>query len=205
MGTENDPTKKYLEAVDKYQSRLTQLWKVIFKRVASSLKALVSFMKKLVAVAKQIATVVGKSVIDKFLQAANMVQGLLSRIPNLLKAALRLGKKIIELIRKAADPNKILGTLKKLFIKYIKMLKEIYAQIIEMVKQLDVLGTVLTIISNFKSALQLMFSWIAEVTRANDAVNKARKLLKKAMKEMKSEMKQATVLRKEVMKLKAAA
>ena len=85
------------------------------------------------------------------------------------------------------------------------MVKEIFGRISEMAKQLDVLGPMLSIINSFKNALRMIFSWIKEVTRINDAVVKTKRLLKKVIKEMKKEVKEAEKMRKEVMKLKIAA
>lgn len=205
MPEDNDPTKKYLEAVERYQANLFKLWKVTFKKAASSLKALIGFLKNVTKAAAQLAATVGKKVVDRVLAAGQYVEEMVSKIPLVVKAALRLGKKIIQLIRKAVDPNKIIGTLKKLFVRYVKMLREIFGYIQEMAKQLDVLGTVLMVINSFKRVLQVMLSWIADVTRANDAVVKVKRMLKKVIKEMRRELKEAEKMRKEVVRLKPAA
>lgn len=205
MAAENDPTKKFLEAAQKYQSRLLYLWKNIFKKVKSYLKSMASFVNNFIAAAKQLASTIGKSVVDKFVKAAQWVVQEVQALPNAIKAAMRFGKKVIALIQKAADPNKIISTLKKLFSRYVRMVKEIFGRISEMAKQLDVLGPMLSIINSFKNALRMIFSWIKEVTRINDAVVKTKRLLKKVIKEMKKEVKEAEKMRKEVMKLKIAA
>ena len=203
--TENDPTQKFLDATQKYQTRLFQLWKVTFKRVASYLKSLVSFIDNVIKAAAQLASTVGKAVVKKVTEAGLYVKNMIKRIPQMLKNAMKLGKRIIALIKKAADPNAIINTLKKLFRKYVMMFREIFGTITEMVKQLDILGTVLAVVNTFKRVLQMMLSWIGEVTRVNDAVVRSKRLLNKVLKEMRKEVKEAEKMRKEVAKLKVAA
>jgi len=205
MAQENDPTQKFLEATERYQSLLQNLWKVVFKKVNSILRAMTSFLTKFIAQAKDLVATVGKAVVNKVVDIGQHIIRLITQIPNALKAALRFGKKIVALIKKATDPNAIISTLKKLFSRYVRMMQEIFGFISELLSDLDIIGTALSVVNTFKRVLQMMFSWIAEVTRANDAVVKSKRMLKKVVKEMKKEMKEAVKLRKEVMKLKIAA
>ncbi len=205
MQQENDPTQKFLEATQKHQTLLHYLWKTVFKKVNSILKSMASFLTKFIAEASKMIVIVGKAVVNRVVEVGQKIIRLITQIPNALKTALRFGKKIIALINKATDPNKIISALKKLFSRYVKMLQEIFGYITELASQLDVIGTAFSIVYTFKSVLQAMFSWISEVTRANDAAAKARRMLKKVLKEMKKDMKELVKLRKEVKKLKVAA
>ncbi|MGC1505960.1 MAG: hypothetical protein WA782_17700 [Sulfitobacter sp.] len=204
MAEDNDPTKKFLDATEKYQERLLNLWKVVFKKVSAHLKSMVSFVRKVVNVGKELAATVGKSVVDKVVGAGQMVEEMITTIPNLLKVALLLGKRIIAKIKKAVDPNEVIAPLKKLFTRYVRLIKEIFAFVTNLIQQLDILGAVFGVISTFQSVLRLIFSWIADVTGAKDGALKAKKMLKKVWKEMKKEVKEAELLRKQVMKLKVA-
>lgn len=205
MAQENDPTQRFLTVTQNYQAKLTYLWKTIFKKVTSILGTATSFLGKVIAEAAKFQMVVGKTVVKKVVEVGQWVIDLTAQIPVALKAAIKFGRRIITLITKATDPNKIIGTLKKLFSRYISMLQEIFGSIQQLTSQLDVIGTVLSLVGTFKAALQAMFSWISEVTRATDAVVKAKRLLKKVMKELKQDIKETVKLRKEVMKLKKAA
>lgn len=205
MPEANDPTKTFLDATHRYQERLFDLWKVVFKKVKTMLKTMVSFVTNVISKAKELALVVGKAVIDKVVDFGSAVVGFIETIPITLKSALRLGKKIIALIEKATDPARIVSTLKKLFSRYMRQIREIYDGIVNFVSQLEILGTIFSVVSSFKQALRALFSWITDVTRANDGVVRAKRLLKKIIKQMRLEVKAADKLRKQVMKLKIAA
>ncbi|GAA6175675.1 hypothetical protein [Sulfitobacter pacificus] len=205
MADDEDPTKKFLDATEKFQERLHKLWKVVFKKVSSHLKSMVSFIRQVVNVAKELAATVGKSVVDKVLRAGQVVEATITALPILLKTTLLLGKRIIAVIKKALDPKAVIVALKKLFARYVRMLIQIFVYITNLIQELDILGTVFSIIGTFQSVLRMIFSWITEVTGAKAGTAKAQGLLKKVWKEMKKEVKEAQLLRKEVMKLKVPA
>lgn len=205
MAQENDPTQKFLEATERYQTILTRLWKVVFKKVASIMRALTSFLTKFIAQAKDLVTTIGKKAVNTLIGTGQRLIDLIQGTPNRLKAAIRFGKKIVALIKKAVDPNKIINTLKKLFRRYVQMIQDIANFVSELISNLDIIGTALGVVNTFKRVLQMMFAWIADVTRANDAALKAKRMLKKVQKDMKREVKEAIKLRREVMKLKVAA
>lgn len=205
MPQENDPTQQFLEATQKYQTKLHYLWKTVFKKVNSILRSLVSFLNKFITEAAKMIPAVGKSVVNRVIDVGQGIIRLIQNIPNAIKQALRYGKKIISLISKATDPNKIISTLKKLFNRYVRMIQEIYGWINELATNLDIIGTAFSVVNTFKRVLQALFSWISEITRANDAALKAKRMLKKVQKEIKKDKKELIKLRKDVMRLKKAA
>lgn len=202
MATPNDPTKPVLRAVEKYQERLFELWKVIFKKINSKFNAARKFFDNVVTKGQDIASKVGQAVVDKIVGFRQRLFSALEAVPNIAKSAIKLGNKIIALIRKAADPNKIIGTLKRLFSRYVKMLREILGYVADLVGVLDPLGKALAVIDSFKNVLRLVVSWVAEVSAANAAVKKAKTMLKKVIKTLKREVKEATLLRKEVLNMR---
>lgn len=204
MATSNDPTAPVLRAVEAYQSRLFELWKVTFKKVNAKFNAARSFFDNVINRGEEIASKVGKAVVDRLAQLGQGVFAVIDTVPGACKSALRLGNKIIALIRKAADPNRIIGTLKKLFHRYVKMLRDIYAGVVDFLSALDPLATALAVVNTFRNVLRLVVSWVGEVSGANSAVKKARSLVKRAVKAMKLEIKEAIRLRKQVLKLKPA-
>ncbi|MCX7558002.1 hypothetical protein OS190_00380 [Sulfitobacter sp. F26204] len=205
MPQENDPTQRYLEATQKYQTKLHYLWKTVFKKVNSILRTLTSFLNKFIAEAAKMIAIVGKAAVNKVIDVGQRIIQLVAQIPNALKQGLRYGRKIISLITKAKDPNKIISTLKKLFARYVRMIQEIHGWINDLASNLDVIGTAFSVVNAFKRLLQAMFSWITEITRANDAALKVKRLLKKVQKEIKKDKKELIKLRKDVMRLKKAA
>ena len=200
----NDPTAPVLRAVENYQKRLFELWKVVFKKIDSKFKTATKFFDNIVTKGEEIASKVGKAVVDKIIGYRDTVFGALDTVPTIVKSALRLGNKIIALIRKAADPNKIINTMKRLFMRYVKMLKDIFALVKQFFDALNPLGAALAIVNTFRNVLRLVVSWITEVSGANSAVKKAKSLLKRVVKAMKQEIKEAILLRKKVLKMKPA-
>lgn len=204
MALANDPTAPVLDAVERYQARLFELWKVVFKKIESKFKTSAKFFENVATKGGEIASKVGQGVVDKIVGFKDCVFGVLEFVPAAVKSALRLGNKIIALIRKAADPNRIINTMKRLFMRYVKMLKDIFARISEFLDVLNPLGAVLTIVNSFRNVLRLIVKWVGDVSNANSAVKKAKSLLKKVVKAMKREIKEAVLLRKKVLKLKPA-
>lgn len=200
----NDPTAPVLRAVETYQQRLFHLWKVVFKQINAKFSTATKFFDNLVTKGHEIASKVGQAVVDRILGLKDRVFGALEAVPNIVKSALRLGNKIISLIRKAVDPNRIIGTLKRLFMRYVKMLREVFGWVSDFFSALNPLGAALAIVNTFRNVLRLVVSWIGEVSGANSAVKKAKSLLKRVVKAMKVEIKEAVRLRKDVLKLKPA-
>src|SRR6056297_1572475 len=166
MATTNDPTAPVLRAVEMYQSRLFELWKTVFKKINAKFSAASKFFDNMVAKGGEIASKVGQAVVDKIVGFRDRVFGALESVPQIVKSALRLGNKIIATIRKAADPTKILGVLKRLFVRYVKMLKDIYAWVQDMFEALDPLGAALAVVNSFRNVLRLLVSWVTDVGTA---------------------------------------
>ena len=204
MPQDNDPTKKFADATARYQKRLLDLWKSVLKKVFTRIKPMLSFVGTLITKGAQLVGKIGKGVFQTIQRTYNIVLKAIDAIPSMIKRVLRLGDKILALLRKAADPMKIIKALKSLFSRYVSLLKEVFAKVVDFMVQLDVLGRALAVINGLKAMLRLVFAWIVDVTRAVDAIGKAKKILRTVVKEMKKEIKEATKLRKEVMQLKAA-
>lgn len=203
-----DPLTRDLDeirtSIEGWQTQLFHLWKVVFKKIKSKLKSAVSFFDKVVTEGRRIASTVGSKVIDKIVDAAKRLGFLLERIPQLLKNAHRLGKKILSIIAKAADPSKIIGTMKRLVTRYINMIKEIYRFLFDFLSYIDALGAALAIINTFKTVLRLVLSWIADVTGVMSVLRKISNMVRKIVKKMKVEIRDAIKTSKKAARLKAA-
>lgn len=199
MAQENDPLKPVLQAVQAYQQRILEIWKGIFKKLSALLGKSRSFFDKIIQNAKDIAGKVGKGAVDTVVNLCGQVFGALDEVPLLAKQALKLGQRIIDTIQKAADPNKAIKLVKKLFQAYVKLFARIAELVFQMMDALDPLGKALRIIDTFRLALVMIFKWIADVPVT--AVGKARTLLKKVAKLLRAEIKEALKFAKEVRKL----
>ncbi|MGF1444694.1 MAG: hypothetical protein ACFBRM_00665 [Pikeienuella sp.] len=200
----NDPTAPVLRAVQTYQVRLFQLWKMVFKKINSKFSSAKGFFQNAFTRGVEIASKVGKSVVNTVVTVGQRVLAAVDTVPGLARQALRLGNKIIGLIMKAADPNKIIAQMKKHFVRYVRMLREIFAWVTDFLAALNPLGTALSVINGFKVVLRFVADWITDVGSAVGAVKKAKSLLKRVVKEMRKEVKEAILLRKQVLKLKPA-
>jgi hypothetical protein len=202
MAQTNDPTAPVLRAVETYQSRLFELWKGLFKKIASKFSGAAKFFDNVVAKGHEIASKVGQAVVDGIVAYTERVFGALEAIPALARRAIRLGNRIIALIRRAADPNRILGTLKKLFSRYVKMLKDIFGWLRDFYEALDPLGKALAVVNTFRNVLRLVVKWVGQVSGANSAVRKAKGLVKKVVRAMQREIRDAVRMRREVLRLR---
>lgn len=188
----------------KWQDRLFDLWKVVFKKIASRLKATVSFIAKVVKNAATLVATVGKKAVKMIESAGNYIETVLQRVPVLVKKTMRFGAKVLDIIARGGDPKRLVGTLKRMVTRYVNMVREIYRYVLDFMTQLDVLGMALTIVNTFKNVLRLVVSWIVEVSGADSAVRKAKSLLRKVVKALKIEIRDAIKMGKEASRLKPA-
>lgn len=202
MAKKDDPTQKFLVAIQKYQAFLQRLLKAVFKKVFTFVKTVVTFVKKLIAEAGKLAATIGKSALDQLKKLGPRLMNMAALILNMLKAAIRLGQRLVSMIKKGADPNKVIQVLKKLFASYVRMMKDLFVRITEFLQILDLIGAVLKVVDNVKRVLQMIFAWITEVSGAKAVVTKSTQMLKKVMTEFKKELREAEKLRGEAMKLK---
>jgi len=205
MGAEKDLTEPFLKATVRYQARMTQMLKVVFKKIASETRTLIRFGDMILAYGEEIAGKVGKSVVQAIGSAYTVVKRLLQAIPKAIKAVLRMGNKIIALLRKAADPKKIIASLKKLFTRYVRMVLEVFGNVQDFFAQLNILEKALAVVSRFSAVLRMIVAWIADVSGAYNGVRKAKSLLKSLVRVMKKEAKELRQLQRDVARLKAPA
>lgn len=204
MPATTDPLQRVAKATETYQDHLQDLWKGGLKKLASELKPMIAFGANLIRQGKAIVGTIGASVMKTIETAYAAITRALKAIPDLVKAALDVGRKILALVAKAANPGKVAGALKKLFARYVALMKEIVSYVAWFVNELDVLGKALAVVEKFKSVLKFVASWIADVSGALGAVKKAKALLVKVQKTLKGALKEALTLQKDVAKLKAA-
>ena len=204
MAQANDPLKPVLDAVWRYQKRIQELIGSVFNKLRSSMGKAIAFMDNVVKYAKEIAKKVGKGVVNTIVSMRNRIFAAVNAVPGLAKSALKLGYRIIATIQKAADPNKVIKVVKKLFQTYVRMIRQLADYVSDMVAALDPVGKALKVIATFRLVLQMVFKWIADVSGAATAVAKTRSLVRKAAKLLRAEVKDAVRVVKEVQRLKPA-
>ena len=204
MAAAKDPFRPVLEAVTRYQETLGHLLKKVFRKIASTVAPLRRFVDPLAARAKEIGSTVGKAVVDRVLAAARAVLGAVDAVPEALRVAVRLGKKILALVGSAADPARVAGTVKRLFTRYVRLFRDILAAVGDLLGQLSPLETALGVIASLRHVLGTAFAWIADVTGAASAVKKIKAMVRKAVKAIRRKVKEAVALRRTVQKLQPA-
>lgn len=200
-----DKSVEEIEAhIHKWQARLMDLWKNIFKKVAAKLKSTVFFVSRVLKDAAKIVATVGKKVVDTMQGAVRFIQDTLSRTPMLIKKALRFGSKVLDVIRKGGDPKKLAGTLKRMVTRYANMVRQIARSVTDFLKELDVLGGVLSVVNAFKTVLSFIVPWILEVASVSAAIRKVTSLLRKVVKALRTEVRDAVKMSKKASRLKPA-
>ncbi len=190
--------------INQWQSRLFNLWKVVFKKVAAKLKSTVFFVSRVLKETGKIVSTVGKKVVETMQRSVSFIEDTLKRTPMLIKMALRFGSKIIAVIRKGMEPKKLAGTLKRMVTRYANMVRRIATSVTDFLKEIDVLGGVLSIVNAFKTALSFIVPWILEVASVSSAIRKVSSLLRKVVKLMKTEVRDAVKMSKKASRLKPA-
>ncbi|OBY26264.1 hypothetical protein [Leisingera sp. JC1] len=201
MAPSNDPVEFVEKAVDKLHARMFYYLKTVWKRIRALLTPLSKFLKNVISGAKSLAKTVGKAAVKQVTSAAQFILKLIDRVELTLKNLVKLGKRILDTIRKNKDRSRVIRILKTVIRKYVEMIRQVWGWVQEIWDELGVLDTALSIISRFASVLQLIFRWIRDVTGILDAVKKAKALLKKVVKTLRLEVKQAIRLLKDVAKL----
>lgn len=201
-----DPFARVLAEVvstlSSWQARLFELWKVTFKSIAAKLKPALKFIARLIKDAAKIAVAVGRSSVERVINAGDNILSALSRIPVLLRAAIRLGKTLLSLIRKSTDPKRLVSTLKRLATRYVNMVREISSHISELVRHLNVLADALAVINKLRIVLKVLFSWTAEVTSIAETIKKVARRLSKMGKAVTREAKQVGNIIKLIIQLR---
>ena len=112
-----------------------------------------------------------------------------------------LGKRILNTIKKEADKTKLVRTLKTVVRKYVDAMRKVFAWVNEIWRELDLLNRALMVLDGFRSILQIVFRWIAEVSVVLTTLKTAQRLLKQVWKPLKKEIKDALRLGKDMAKI----
>jgi len=200
-GDKNDPVKAVERGVERLHKRITFYLKTLWKRVRTLLKPLRTFLKKVMKVVKKIAATVGKRVIEGLVRAATRLLDLFDRVEKLLSTMFLLGKRILNTIKKEADKTKLVRTLKTVVRKYVDAMRKVFAWVNEIWRELDLLNRALMVLDGFRSILQIVFRWIAEVSVVLTTLKTAQRLLKQVWKPLKKEIKDALRLGKDMAKI----
>ncbi|WP_027258245.1 MULTISPECIES: hypothetical protein [Leisingera] len=201
MAPSNDPVEFVEKGVSKLHARMLYYLKTVWKRIRALLTPLSKFLKNLISGAKSLAKTVGKTAVKQVTSAAQFILKLIDRVEQVLKSLVKLGKRILDTIRKNADRTRVIRILKTVIRKYVEMIRQVWSWIREIWDELGVLDTALSVISRFASVLQLVFRWIRDLTGILGAVKKVKSLLKKVLKTLRLEVKEAIRLLKDVAKL----
>ena len=204
MAKDDTPLTPVFKSVEKIKAFLANLAKKIIKGLDAILRPIFNLLKHLKKAPKQIGSIIGKAVVDEIRVAGAFIESVFNLLKAEVKASLRLAQRILDMIRKAVDPKKIVRALKTLVVKLVGYFNRIADKVNEFYDNLNILERALKIMETFKSLLVRLFNWIGEVTGALAAIRKVKKILKAFLKALKPERKNAKLLLKETKQLKAA-
>lgn len=191
MAEPNDPTTEITRAVRKIEARLVHFLDTLLKKLKSLLAPLTGVLKKVLAVAEDIAATVGEKVLDQLVDTGARVLDFLGAFKAAIKAALKLAARILATLRKSVDPVKTVKALKTVLAKFIKAFRRIAGRLIDLYGELEIVETGFRAIASFRLALQKAFRWIGEISGAAAAARKVMTILKKLTKALKLEVKEA--------------
>jgi len=202
MAEAKDPIKTVEEAVVAHQERVLKFYKTLWKRIKSVLAPLKKFIKDLLSAAKEIAKTVGKSLINQLTSSMRAILDLLTRLEKVLKSVILLGKRILATLRKAADQVKAIRFLKTVVCKYVEFIKQIWAMIADLVKQIGLLDRAIALLDTFGTVLSFVFNWISALIKGLSMMSRnIWRHLKQGIKAFVKERKEAIQLGRYVAKM----
>lgn len=202
MAEAKDPIKTVEEAVVAHQERVLKFYKTLWKRIKSVLAPLKKFIKDLLSAAKEIAKTVGKSLINQLTSSMRAILDLLTRLEKVLKSVILLGKRILATLRKAADQVKAIRFLKTVVRKYVEFIKQIWAMIADLAKQIGILDAAIAILDTFSTVLRFVFNWITALIKGITTMSRnIGRHLKQGLKAFVKERKEAIQLGRYVAKM----
>ncbi|MEP4036326.1 hypothetical protein [Pseudophaeobacter sp.] len=202
MAETKDPVDYVQEAIVKHQERVLRFYKTLWKRIKSLLKPLKDFLKDLLSATKEIAKTVGKRVISKITTSLRAILDLLTRLEKVLKSVILLGKRILATLRKATDQVKAIRFLKTVVRKYVAFIKQIWAMIADLAKQIGLLNGAIAILDTFSTVLSFVFNWISALIKGITMMSRnIGRHLKQGLKTFVKERKEAIQLGRYVAKM----
>lgn len=204
MAARDNPLTPIKTSVAKLQNILIQLTKGVFNKIRSLVRNILKFLKRLKSASKDIIRVIGKSAFNTIMNLDSRFEVAYAMVVKIADRALKTANRILALIKKAADPNKIIKTIKKLVTFFVKQFRMIFHWVREILSLLTPLTVVLGLVNKAALVLRMIISWIADVSGVLTAVKKIKSILSKIFKTLKNGLKDATILAKEAGKLKPA-
>lgn len=202
MAETKDPVEHVQEAITKHQERVLRFYKTLWKRIKSLLKPLKDFLKDLLSATREIAKTVGKRVISKITTSLRAILDLLTRLEKVLKSVILLGKRILAALRKATDQVKAIRFLKTVVRKYVEFIKQIWAMIADLAKQIGILDAAIAILDTFSTVLSFVFNWISALIKGITMMSRnIGRHLKQGIKTFVKERKEAIQLGRYVAKM----
>ncbi|MEX0369772.1 MAG: hypothetical protein AB3N09_04020 [Tateyamaria sp.] len=204
MADPDNPLLPVQQKVVRIETRLIEFLRVILSKVKPMTMSLAAFLSHVRKSAKDLAAKVGKAAIDSILKAGTLLVRSVALIERQTLDGIKLARSIISTIRKAAQPEKVFKTIKKMVARVAKLFRLVVSKVAEVMAALAPVEAVLSVINTFSLVLRMVLKWIKDVAGVSGAVKKARSLLKKSLKMLRQEAKAVTKLVKEVNQLKPA-
>lgn len=204
MAEPNNPLIPVQNRVIKIETKLVAFLRTLLSNVKPMTTMLTTFLANVKKAATDLAKTVGKAAVDSILKAGKSILQVVSFVEKSTIEGLKLARNILNVIKKAAQPEKVFNVVKKMMARFAKIFRTIVTKVSEIMVILAPIETVLSVIGAFRTVLQLIFKWISQVAGLSGVVKKARGLLKKSYKMLKEEAKEVTKIVKEVNKLKPA-
>ncbi|MEO0401600.1 MAG: hypothetical protein AAF214_04425 [Pseudomonadota bacterium] len=204
MAQTDNPLDPIHQKVLRIETRLMDLLRNVLAKMKPWVQGLVKFLSEVSKSAKDLAKSIGKSAVQSILKAGATLVTTVSFVEKQTFEGIKMARKIVGVIRKAVDPQKVFKAVKALVARLAKTFRVILVKVSEVMNLLNPLDVVLTVVNTMKMVLQMIFKWISQSGPISSGVKKAKTLVKKSLKLLRQEAKQVTEMVKEVNKLKPA-
>jgi len=204
MAQSDNPLDPIHQKVLRIETRLMDLLRNVLAKMKPWVQGLVKFLSEVSKSAKDLAKSIGKSAVQSILKAGATLVTTVSFVEKQTFEGIKMARKIVGVIRKAVDPQKVFKAVKALVARLAKTFRVILVKVSEVMNLLNPLDVVLTVVNTMKMVLQMIFKWISQSGPISSGVKKAKTLVKKSLKLLRQEAKQVTEMVKEVNKLKPA-
>lgn len=203
MADQQALARALLEKLDQFSTFLDELFAKVVKKVGNQIKASKRFFEMIIENAKELAKTVNP--VGAIAKSVRFILDIFDTLKNRLRLLRKLLSKIIDMLRRGMNNlAAVLGKVTKLLKRFVTMFREFLGDIIRLAIEAQVVQRVLSLISQMRRVLQLVFRWIDGVTGASSAVRALAKVLKKLMKSARLILRQLKTVPKEVRALAKA-
>jgi len=197
MPQADNPLAPIEEKVTRIEATLWAYARTIFAKIKPMTSLLARILTPIRRTAKEVGAKIGKAAVDGFIKSADHIMRMGPYTQQLLLAGVKIARKLMALIRKAADPKKAFKVIKAMVARLAKLARTITANMVDLMNTLRPVETVLSLVRSMKTVLQFLLDWVGHAVTVPSLVKKTNAMVKKAAKALPPQANQVNTLVKE--------